>query len=82
MINMEGKTKISPEEAVARLKKFFGKGGEGLDLTEENGQCLTFSGGGGYITATVCREEDKTRISLISQEWEYQVKEFMKTLGA
>jgi len=82
MISMERKTKIAPEKVVERLKKFFGKGGQGLDLTEEKGPCLNFSGGGGYVSATVCMEEGKTKINLVSQEWENQVKEFMKTLGA
>jgi hypothetical protein len=80
MINMEKKTKLSPDEVVARVKTYFGKGGQGLELTEESGQCLTFSGGGGYVTATVCPEEGKTKISLVSQEWEYQVKEFLSGL--
>jgi len=81
MISMEGKTKLAPEKVIGRLKKFFGKGGLGLDLAEESGSCLTFSGGGGYVSATVCTEKDKTRISLVSQEWESQVREFMKILG-
>ena len=60
MINLEKKTKLSPEEVMKRLKKFFGKGGQGLEITEEAPQCLTFSGGGGYVTAAVCSEEGKT----------------------
>lgn len=81
MINLEGKTKLSPEEVIKRLKRFFGKGGQGLDLNEENPSCLSFSGGGGYVTATVCAEEGKTRVNLVAQEWEYQAKEFLSTLG-
>ncbi len=81
MINMERKTRLAPEKVIGRLKKFFGQGGQGLDLTEEKGPCLTFSGGGGYVSATVCTEEGKTKINLVSQEWENQVREFMKTLG-
>ncbi len=78
---MEGKTKVAPEKVIGRLKTFFGKGGLGLDLTEESGSCFTFSGGGGYVSATVCTEEGETRVNLVSQEWENQVREFMKTLG-
>ena len=80
MISLEGKTKLSPEETMKRLRKFFGKGGQGLELTEESSQCLTFSGGGGYVTATVCSEEGKTRVNLVAQEWEYQAKEFLSSL--
>jgi hypothetical protein len=80
MINLEVKTKLSQEEIVKRLKKFFGKGGLGLDITEESPQCLNFEGGGGYVTATLCLEEGKTRIDLVTQEWDHQVKEFASGL--
>lgn len=80
MINLEVKTKLKQEEVIDRLKKFFGKGGLGLEITEEMPQCLTFVGGGGHVTATVCPEEGKTRISLVSQEWDSHVKKFATNL--
>ncbi len=80
MINLELKTKLGPEEVVKRLKAFFGGGGLGMDLSEESPQCLTFEGGGGYVTATVCSEESKTRVNLVTQEWENQVKKFLSSL--
>lgn len=81
MINLEAKTKLTPEQVVNRLKKFFGKGGLGLELTEDAPQCLTFEGGGGYVTATLCLEGGKTRINLVAQEWDLQVKEFVSGLS-
>jgi hypothetical protein len=81
MINLEAKTRLTPEEVANRLKKMFGKGGPGLELTEEAAQCLTFEGGGGYVTATFCLDEGKTRINLAAQEWDYQVKEFVSRLS-
>jgi hypothetical protein len=80
MLNLDVKTKVSQEEVMKRLKKFFGKGGLGLDVTEEASQCLTFEGGGGHVTATLCPEEGKTRINLVTQEWENQVKKFASSL--
>ena len=77
MIRMEGKSKLAPEEVLSQAKKYFGKGGQGLELTEENASCLTFTGGGGYVTASVCVEGKRTKVDLVSQEWEYQVKEFL-----
>jgi len=52
MIHLEVKTKLPPQETILRLKKFFGKEGLGLDITEETSQGLSFGGGGGYVTAT------------------------------
>jgi hypothetical protein len=80
MINLDVRTKLNHDEVIDRLKKFFGKGGLGLEITEEAAQCLSFRGGGGYITATLCPEEDKIRVNLVTQEWEIQVKKFASGL--
>ncbi len=80
MTNLDVRTKLKQEEIIDRLKKYFGKGGLGLEVTEETPQCLTFEGGGGYVTATLCSEEDKTRINLVTQEWDFQVKQFASGL--
>ena len=80
MLNLEVKTKLGEKEVVDQLKKFFGKGGLGLDLTDEGPQCLYFEGGGGHVSATLCPEEGKTRINLETQEWDHQVKAFAATL--
>jgi hypothetical protein len=80
MLNLECKTRLTQEETVERVKDFFGKGGLGLDLAEETPQCLSFQGAGGYVTATVCPEGRHTRLDLITQEWDYQVKTFASSL--
>lgn len=80
MIKLEAKTKLSKDKTVERVKQFFGKGGLGLEIKEETGDCLCFEGGGGYVTTTVCSEEKKTRIELETREWEFQVKKFISEL--
>ncbi len=80
MLNLEVKTKLSREEATKRLKKFFGEGGEGLVLCDDTPECLTFEGGGGYVTARMSEEANKTKIDLVTQEWDFQVKEFAASL--
>ena len=80
MLNLEVRTKLSQGEAIQRLKKFFGKEGLGLNVTEEAPQCVVFEGGGGHVTATLCPEEGKIRITLMTQEWENQVKKFASGL--
>ena len=80
MINIEGTTKLSQEEVILSLKNYFGKSGQGMEVTEEQSSCLTFSGGGGSVTATLCPEGDKTRVNLVAQEWEYQAKQFISRL--
>jgi hypothetical protein len=80
MLRMEAKSKLPPDKVGEKLKRFFGEGGLGLELSEEASGCLTFQGGGGYVTATLCLEEDKTRVDLVTQEWDYQVKKFASEL--
>jgi hypothetical protein len=80
MLNLEVRTKLSQEEVSQRLKKFFGKGGLGLEITEETPQCISFEGGGGHVTAVLCLDENKTRIDLETREWENQVKKFVSSL--
>ena len=80
VLNLEVRTRLSQEEVIQRLKKFFGKGGLGLQVIEEASQCVSFEGGGGHVTATLCPEEAKIRITLVTQEWENQVKKFASSL--
>ncbi len=76
MLSLEVKTKLSQEEAAAQVKRFFGAGGQGLRLCEETESCLSFEGGGGYVTAHIAADKAGVKIDLLSQEWDYQVKEF------
>ncbi len=80
MLNLECKTKLSQEDVIENAKRFFGEGGLGLELTEETPQCLTFEGGGGFVTVTLCPEGKETRVDLVTQEWDYQVKRFVSDL--
>ena len=81
MLNLEFKTKLSPEEASNRVKSFFGKGGLGLEMDEESSGCLNFSGSGGFVNAIVCTDEGKTKIELQSMEWERQIQKFAEKMS-
>ena len=81
MLNLELKTKFTPEKVAKELKGYFGERGLGLKLRDKAGQCLSFEGGGGYVTATVCDEDNLTRVELITQEWEYEVQQFATQLS-
>ena len=81
MINLEIKTKLSPPEICRRLKNFFGQEGVGLKLTEETQSCLFFEGGGGYVNASICTEENQNTLLLKAMEWENQAKKFAANLS-
>jgi hypothetical protein len=80
MLSLECTTGLAPGDVMKALKRSFGKEGLGLEVKEENPLCITFEGGGGYITATLCEEKRKTRVDLVTQEWDYQVKQFASKL--
>lgn len=74
-------TKLSPEQAVQEAAAFFGEGGLGLEATEQGDCCATFVGGGGHVRITVAAGEPKTAIELVTREWDYDVKQFMRKIA-
>jgi len=74
------KTKLKPDEVIERAVKFFGKGGVGLEVTDKNASTVCFEGGGGHVTMIVCPGE-LTDVDLETQEWDYQVRRFMQSIG-
>ena len=80
MINIAAETKLSSEEIKQKLKDYFGAGGLKLEISEEVEDCLTFVGGGGYVSAKITNRDEKNKIDIIAKEWEYQAKEFITIL--
>jgi hypothetical protein len=77
MIRIETKTKLNPDKTISKAVAFFGPGGLGLKVTGQSADYVHFEGGGGSVELNVCAEEKKTKVELVSQEWDYQVKEFI-----
>lgn len=77
MLNLSAGTKLDKEEVIKRAVAFFGPGGYGLEVTEEADGYAAFTGGGGGIEVTAVTEGKKTSVDLLSQEWDYQVREFL-----
>ena len=73
-------TRLSPERAIEKAVAFFGKGGTGLDVTEQSPCCARFEGGGGHVLVTA-NEGPKTEVNIETREWDYQVKQFMGRIG-
>ena len=81
MLKIATKTKMSPEDAIKKAVEFFGTGGYGLKVTEQSGTGACFEGGGGVVEVTACAEEKETSVELVSREWDYQVKEFIRKIS-
>ncbi|MFC2051430.1 hypothetical protein ACFLT4_01695 [Chloroflexota bacterium] len=76
MLKLNVRTKRKPDEVVKKALEFFGPGGYGLKVTEQNDTCAYFEGGGGEIAVTSCTDDKGTSVDMETREWEYQVKEF------
>jgi hypothetical protein len=79
MLSLESKSKLKPEEVIARAVKFFGPGGYGLEIKSQDDCCAEFEGGGGAVEIRVepAAKGKGSTISLETREWESQVKDFV-----
>jgi hypothetical protein len=80
MLNISTKTKLTPEEAIIKVVKYFGPGGYKLKIMEQTDTSAYLEGSGGSIAVTATKDDSKTTLDFISTEWDYQVKEFIKSL--
>jgi hypothetical protein len=75
------KTELSPELTIEKAVAWFGEEGLGLEVAERGDCCVAFAGGGGHIRITATAAEDKTAIELVTREWDYDVKQFMRKIA-
>jgi hypothetical protein len=80
MLHITKNTDLSVDEVVEQASDFFGNKGLGLEEKERNSCCITFEGGGGYVSITAVEAGGKRDVDVESREWEYQVKRFLKTI--
>lgn len=70
MIHITKETTHSANEVVKLASDFFGTEGLGLEEKERNSCCITFEGGGGYVSVTVVEAGSKRDVDVESREWE------------
>ena len=80
MKSLGKKTTLQPVEVLDRAMEFFGPAGLGLAPRGFNGDCLTFEGGGGYVSIEACPQgvgHSGSDVRLTALEWEEPAQEFM-----
>ncbi len=80
MLSLEVRTALSAGELDKRLRECFGTGGLGLNLEEEPTDRLTFTGGGGHVSATLRPDGGGTLLRIVTSGWAVQVKRFVNEL--
>jgi hypothetical protein len=80
MLRIATKTKLMPEQTIEKAIEFFGPAGYKLKVINQTETSANFEGSGGSVEVSACKENDKTSVEFVSNEWDYQVKEFIKTI--
>ncbi len=81
MLKLSAESRLSPQEVTQRAIKFFGPEGHGLEITDQSATCAYFKGGGGGVEVTACTEAKKTNVAITSREWDYQARQFLRSIG-
>jgi hypothetical protein len=68
-------SKLSPERVLEAADKFFGR--LGLQRQDAAGGCARFTGGGGFVAISTCLQDRGCEVTLETQEWDLQVREFL-----
>jgi hypothetical protein len=72
------KTRLGSLDVIQQAIIFF-RDGNGMEIVKQEDEVVCFEGGGGHVTVTVC-EGKMTDVEIVTREWDYQVKEFMREL--
>ena len=80
MLRIATKTKLTPEKTIKDAIDFFGPNGYKLKVINQTDTSVSLEGGGGSIGITACQENGKTNVEFLSNEWDYQVTEFIKAI--
>jgi hypothetical protein len=80
MQRIDIQTRLSAHDVIDRAAAFFGPGGNELTETERDPGCISFEGGGGFVSLSVTDEGKRRTVVIDTQEYEEQVRRFLKTL--
>ena len=73
-------TKLKPVKVIADAAAFFGPKGAGMTQKEKGDDFISFEGGGGYVSVSLCEKDKKLEVNLETREWEAWVERFLENL--
>ena len=59
MIKIAKQIRLTSKENIEQASKYFVKDGEGLEEKERNPCCISFEGGGGYVSILISDQEKR-----------------------
>ncbi len=81
MIRLSRKTRLARDMIRKRVVRYFGTGGLGLEEQKALDCCVYLTGGGGYISVDIGDEDHSRVVDILSKEWDYHAKRFMRMLA-
>ena len=80
MLRIAKQTRLNADEIVRKASAYFGEGGENLAEKERNPCCVSFEGGGGYVSVSIVDEDKHRVVDVETREFEYQAKRFLELI--
>jgi hypothetical protein len=80
MIKIAKASRLKAEEVIKKAGAYFGPGGYGLKVIEEDTCNAYFEGGGGSVRISAASNKKGSDVNIESVEWDYQAKEFLGSL--
>lgn len=74
-------TRLAAEEVFRKAITYFGPGGLGLELCQQDPCRIDFTGGGGHVTVAANTNKEKTTVDLETREWDFHVRQFMHEIA-
>ena len=81
MLKIASQSKLKPGDVIKRAVSFFGPGGYGLKVKEQDECCAYFEGGGGDVRVTASASKKGSSVELESREWDYQARRFLTSIS-
>ena len=80
MLIVAARINLEPAKALEYAMSYFGPEGYRLDITAQESDFISLEGGGGVVEIRVCPDGKGTRIEFFTQDWDKQVREFIKEI--
>ncbi|MDX9865019.1 MAG: hypothetical protein RBT34_09460 [Anaerolineaceae bacterium] len=74
-------SKWSAEKISAAAQDYFGEKGLGLKNTSQDDCCLSYTGGGGYVSITIKENNGKNYVELDVSEWDNHIASFLRKIN-
>jgi hypothetical protein len=73
-------SKWSTQKINDAAQAYFGAGGLGLKNTSQDDCCLSYTGGGGYVSITIRESNGKRYVELDVSEWDTHISSFLRKI--